>query len=81
MNETYEFYVVEYGADKLDSDVAYEPDPSWGGSFATDLSNAKRYTKLGADRKVKREKQMYAPGYLIRARKVKAIYEFIEEEK
>ena len=75
--ETHEFYVVEYGSE--DTDIAYEPDANWDGSAATNLSTAKRYTKLGADRKVKREKQMYAADYPIRARKVKAVYSFIEE--
>jgi hypothetical protein len=91
--ETYEFYVVEYTYDDeavkeakevFEEDLAevqYESDPSWDNQSADDLSNAKRYTKLGAERKVKKERQMFSSHVKIRARKVKAIYEFIEEEK
>lgn len=80
--ETHEFYVVQMDID-WGEEIApgYWPDPNWGGGFARDLREAKRYTELGAERKAKKERMRYEEGTDIRILKVKAIYEFVEEEK
>jgi hypothetical protein len=77
MSEFYEnhtFYVVETEVEWDEGrGIAYFPDPNWSGSFTRFLTEAKRFTELGAKRKVNREK-LLCPSGDFRVRKVEAVY-------
>ena len=75
-----EFYILEFEIKPVGEkmEIYYWPDPAWNSSLATAITKAKRFTKLGAERKLKREQELCPDGKM-KVRKVEVTYSIVDD--